>query len=168
MQDEKNRYFPLYFSENDMLNFLMRKFAFIILAIIPIICFISSHSAFGAEPAANHDCAKCHRITKDEAANVLKDIAPDIKILGIRPIPLKGLWEIAAEGKGQKVVLYVDFSKKYLISGNLVDIKTKANLTQERFNEINKTDVSQIPLDDALVLGEKDAKYRVIVFDDPD
>jgi thiol:disulfide interchange protein DsbC len=66
------------------------------------------------------------------------------------------------------VVVYVDFSKKYLISGALVDIKTKANLTQERFNEINKTDVSLIPLDDALVMGDIDAKKRVIVFTDPD
>ena len=52
--------------------------------------------------------------------------------------------------------------------GALVDIKTKANLTQERFNEINKTDVSLIPLDDALVMGDKDAKNRIIVFTDPD
>jgi thiol:disulfide interchange protein DsbC len=146
----------------------MRKISFIIFAIIPIICLISLHSAFGVETPANHDCTKCHRITNDEATNILKEIAPDINILEIRPVPLKGLWEVAAEGKGQKVVLYIDFSKKYLISGALVDIKTKANLTQERFNEINKTDVSQIPLDDALVLGEKDAKLRVIVFDDPD
>ena len=150
-----------------MVIFLMRKFIFIIVAIVPIICFISSPSVFGAMPAG-HDCTQCHKITNDEAVAVLKDIAPDIKILGIRPIPLKGLWEIAAEGKGQKVVLYVDFSKKYLISGNLVDIKTKASLTQERFNEINKTDVSLIPLDDALVMGDKDAKNRVIVFTDPD
>jgi thiol:disulfide interchange protein DsbC len=151
-----------------MVFFLMRKISFILCAIIPLICFISLHSAFGVETPANHDCTKCHSITKDEATNILKEIAPDINILEIRPVPLKGLWEVAAEGKGQKVVLYIDFSKKYLISGALVDIKTKANLTQERFNEINKTDVSQIPLDDALVLGEKDAKYRVIVFDDPD
>ncbi|EFK96358.1 Protein disulfide-isomerase [sediment metagenome] len=98
-------------------------------------------------------------------------MAPDVKILEIRPIPLKGLWEIAVESKGQKVITYVDFSKKYLISGALVDIKTKANLTQERFNEINKIskmDVSQIPLDDAIIMGEKDAKLRVIVFTDPD
>jgi thiol:disulfide interchange protein DsbC len=146
----------------------MRKISFLILLTLPLIGFFLSHSAFGAAPPANHDCTKCHSITKDEATNILKEIAPDIKILEIRPIPLKGLWEVAAEGKGQKVVLYIDFSKKYLISGALVDIKTKANLTQERFNEINKTDVSQIPLDDAIVMGKKDAKYRVIVFDDPD
>jgi thiol:disulfide interchange protein DsbC len=145
----------------------MRKFIFIILAIVPTICFISLPSVFGAAPAG-HDCTQCHKITNDEAITILKDIAPDIKILEIRPIPLKGLWEIAAEGKGQKAVFYVDFSKKYLISGNLVDIKTKASLTQERVNEINKTDVSLIPLDDALVMGDKNAKNRVIVFTDPD
>jgi thiol:disulfide interchange protein DsbC len=167
MQNKKYGCFALFFYENSMLYLLMRKLSFIILAIIPIICFISSPSVFGSMPAG-HDCTQCHRITKDEATNLLKEIAPDIKILEIRTIPLKGLWEVAAEGKGQKVVLYVDFSKKYLISGALVDIKTKANLTQERFNEINKADVSQIPLDDALVMGDKDAKNRVIVFTDPD
>jgi thiol:disulfide interchange protein DsbC len=145
----------------------MKKLSFIILLVIPLLGFIFSHTAFGAMPAG-HDCTQCHRITKDEASNLLKDIAPDINILDIRPIPLKGLWEVAVEGKGQKMILYIDFSKKYLISGSLVDIKTKANLTQERFNEINKTDVSQIPLDDALVMGEKDAKFRIIVFTDPD
>ncbi len=78
------------------------------------------------------------------------------------------MWEIAVESKGQKAVTYVDFSKKYLISGSLIDIKTKSNLTQERFLEINKTDVSKIPLDDALLMGDKNAKNRVIVFTDPD
>ena len=167
MQDKKYDFFALYFSENSMVHLLMRKFLFITLLMIPLAGFFSSHTAFGAMPAG-HDCTQCHRITKDEATNLLKDIAPEINILEIRPIPVKGLWEIAAEGKGQKVVVYVDFSKKYLISGALVDIKTKANLTQERFNEINKTDVSLIPLDDALVMGDKDAKKRVIVFTDPD
>jgi thiol:disulfide interchange protein DsbC len=146
----------------------MRKFSSIVLALIPIICFISLHSAFGAEPAANHDCISCHKITNDEALTLLKDVVPDMKLIEIRPIPLKGLWEIAVESKGQKAVTYVDFSKKYLISGSLIDIKTKSNLTQERFLEINKTDVSKIPLDDALLMGDKNAKNRVIVFTDPD
>jgi len=167
MQNENKLMFALYFSENSMLYFLMRKFRFIILLILPLLGFFLSHPAFGAMPAG-HDCTQCHRITNDEASTLLKDLAPDIKILEIRPIPLKGLWEIAADGKGKKAVIYIDFSKKYLISGSLIDIKTKANLTQERFNEINKTDVSQIPLDDALLMGDKDAKTRVIVFTDPD
>jgi thiol:disulfide interchange protein DsbC len=91
-----------------------------------------------------------------------------VKILEIRPSEVKGLWEIDLESKGQKGIIYVDFSKKYVVSGSIIDIKTKANVTQDRFSSINKVDISQIPLDDALVMGDKEAKYRVIVFDDPD
>ena len=34
--------------------------------------------------------------------------------------------------------------------------------------KINKVDVSQIPVKDALVVGRKDAKTKVIVFTDPE
>ena len=52
--------------------------------------------------------------------------------------------------------------------GSMVSIKEKKNLTQERFTELNKIDVSQIPLEDALVMGDPKAKIRIIAFDDPD
>jgi thiol:disulfide interchange protein DsbC len=50
----------------------------------------------------------------------------------------------------------------------LISIVDKKNLTQERLTELNKVDVSQIPLDDALVMGDQNARIRVIVFSDPD
>jgi thiol:disulfide interchange protein DsbC len=111
---------------------------------------------------------QCHKISNEEAVNLLKENIPDVKVLEIRSAQVKGLWEFTLETKGQKGIAYIDFSKQYIISGSIFDIKTKSNLTQERFSEINKVDVSQIPLDDALVLGDKDAKYRVFVFSDPD
>jgi len=52
--------------------------------------------------------------------------------------------------------------------GQMVSITEKRNLTQERFTDYNKLDLSQIPLGDALVMGDPQAKYRVIAFDDPD
>jgi thiol:disulfide interchange protein DsbC len=64
--------------------------------------------------------------------------------------------------------VYVHFSKNHVISGEIFDIKEKKSLTRERMADINRVDVSQIPLADALVMGEKDAKHKVIVFDDPD
>jgi thiol:disulfide interchange protein DsbC len=105
---------------------------------------------------------------KDEAAVLLKDLAPDLKILEIRPGPVKELWEIAVQSGERKGLLYLDSSKKYFFQGAIIDLKTKANLTQDRMSELNKIDVSMIPLDDALVMGDKEAKYKVIVFDDPD
>jgi thiol:disulfide interchange protein DsbC len=89
-------------------------------------------------------------------------------VIEVRPAQVKGLFEVVVEQKGQKGIIYIDSSKEHLISGSILDLKTKTNFTQERFNEINKVDVSKIPLDDALVMGEKYAKSPVIVFDDPE
>jgi thiol:disulfide interchange protein DsbC len=119
------------------------------------------------------DCSKCHTLTKDDAAALLKDIIQNVKILDVRVIPVKGMWEVDIEAGGRKAPLYVHFSKKYLLSGSLVSIADKKNLTQERAEELNKVvlskdDLSKIPLDDALVVGAKNAKHKVIVFDDPD
>jgi thiol:disulfide interchange protein DsbC len=114
------------------------------------------------------DCSKCHTLNKDEATILMKDLGPDVKVLEVLASPVKGMWEVDVEAGGKKGLVYIDFSKKYLISGSIISIKEKANLTQDRFALISKVDVSQIPLDDALVMGEKDAKYKVVVFDDPD
>jgi thiol:disulfide interchange protein DsbC len=105
---------------------------------------------------------------KDEAAVLLKDLAPDLKILEVRPSPVKELWEISVQSGERKGLLYLDLSKKYFIQGAIIDLKTKANLTQERMSELTKVDTSTIPLDDALVMGDKGAKYKVIIFTDPD
>jgi thiol:disulfide interchange protein DsbC len=141
-----------------MVYLCMRKFLIVLLAAITIIA-LNTPNVFGTEESA--------KLTNEDAQNALKEVIPDVKILDIRPAQIKGLWEIVIETKGRKGIVYIDFSKKYVISGSIIDLKTKANVTQDRYTEINKVDVSKIPLDDALVMGDKDAKYRVIVFDDP-
>jgi len=114
------------------------------------------------------DCSKCHTLSQDEAANLLRDIYPGIKIIDLRVSPSKGFWEILLESGGRRGLAYVDFSKKYLISGRMITIKERRDLTQESFAQLNRMDVSQIPLDDALVMGDQKARIRVIVFHDPE
>lgn len=114
------------------------------------------------------DCAKCHTLTKDEAATLLKDIGQGAKILEVLMSPIKGMWEVDVEAGGKKGLVYIDFSKKHLVTGAIITIKDRKNLTQDRFTELTRVDFSQIPLDDALVMGAKDAKFKVVVFDDPD
>lgn len=114
------------------------------------------------------DCTKCHSITKEEATTILKDIIPNAQIIEIKNSPFRGFWEVDMETGGKKGLLYMDFSKKFLFAGSIIDIKAKKNLSQERFTELNRIDVASIPLDDALILGSKEAKHKIIVFDDPD
>jgi len=122
-------------------------------------------SAFGG---CEQDCGKCHSLSSGEAQKALKQLIPDIKVIEVRMSPARGLWEISLETRGKKGIAYMDFSKENVIIGQIVKIKTKKNLTRKRLIELNKVDFSQIPLDDALVLGEPDAAYKVVVFDDPD
>jgi len=129
-----------------------------LLAISAIISNIPD--VFSAEESA--------KITNEDARNALKEVIPEVNILDVRPAKIQGLWEIAVEAKGQKGIVYLDSSRNFVVFGSLIDVKTKTNLTQERTSELNKVDVSSIPLDDAIILGDKDAKYRVIVFNDPD
>jgi thiol:disulfide interchange protein DsbC len=130
-------------------------------------CFLPVGTSFAFE-TRGQDCSKCHTLNMDEARDLLKSLAPNINILDIRVSPLKALWEVFYESGGRKGLAYVDFSKKYLFSGQLISIRERKNLTQESFTALNKIDVSQIPLNDALVLGDAKARLRVIVFTDPD
>lgn len=114
------------------------------------------------------DCSKCHKLTATEAVSLLKDIVPNLKVLNVRISPIKGLWELSIEANNKKGIAYVDFTKKHFVSGSIISIKEKKNLTQERFEDLNRVDVSQIPLADAIIVGNKNAKHKVIVFTDPD
>lgn len=138
-----------------------------LLAALIAVLFYPAAYSYGF-PTNNQDCSKGHTLTKDEASTLLKDIIPNIKVIDVRPAPVESLWEVDFESNGQKSLVYVDYSKKHLFAGAIADIKERKNLTQERLAELTKVDASQIPLKDALVMGDRDAQYKVIVFDDPD
>ena len=141
------------------------KRLFFSVVLLSILCFITVSYGFSQK---GQDCSKCHSLKKEEAQSFLKSFDPNIKVLNIRTGPVKYLWEIDFEASGKKGLVYIDLPKKHLFSGNLIDIQGKKNLTQYSLAEINKINSSQIPLQDALVLGNKNAKHKLIVFSDPD
>jgi thiol:disulfide interchange protein DsbC len=148
-----------------MLRRSMSKTSF--LAFLLLFCLLPSHPSFCLE-GKGQDCSKCHTLSSDEAGDLLKGVIPDIRILNVKLSSSKGLWEVYFESGGRKGLIYVDFAKKHFLMGSLISIRERKNLTQERFMELNKVDVSQIPLKDALVMGDQKARIRVISFHDPD
>ncbi len=144
----------------------MRKI--ILLVIMSSFLVFSGYRTAFAFAQGDQDCSKCHTLTKEQATKTLSEMVPDAKVLNVAPSTVKGLWEISIETGGRKVIVYLDYAGKHLLAGNLFQIQTRTNLTQEKLQDLNRVDISQIPLKDALVMGDKSAKYKVIVFDDPD
>ncbi|WP_420264386.1 DsbC family protein [Candidatus Magnetominusculus dajiuhuensis] len=142
-----------------------------ILAAATIMPLLAPHRA-AAMNGCDTNCASCHKLDKQEAAEIVSGLNPGLSVEGVAVSPSKGLWEIIvkskAEPKGEKVILYLDFSKGNLFVGKLIKLKTKENLTDKRNMELNKVDYSSIPVKDALLLGEKNAIHKIIIFTDPD
>jgi len=118
------------------------------------------------------DCQKCHTISNQEVKEILKNLkAPDAEILKVQASPLRGLWEVTVMNKGRPGLIYVDFSKNYIVSGSIVEVKTGKNMTMERVTQLQESrrvDFSKIPLSQALVLGDAASPIKVAVFTDPD
>jgi len=145
----------------------MRKYISGLLILIPLFTIFVFSNTYCSN-ASDQKSSSCSKIKKDDLRLLLKNLAPDIGILEIGTAQIEGLCEVAIETKGRKGILYTDPATKYIISGSILEIATKTNLTQERLVDLNRVDVSQIPLDNAILMGDKEAKHRVIVFTDPD
>jgi len=109
-------------------------------------------------------CTECHQLSKKEAEELVKKIAPNGKVTDVKVAPLKSVWQIDVDaGEGKHGTIYLDFSKKFVIAGQIVPVETIGKQPPPR-----KVDVSKIPLDDALMVGAATARKKVIVFTDPD
>jgi len=135
--------------------------------LVSSVCLMPSAScAMSSDGCGAGKCTDCHTMSMDEAKGLLKGLADDIGTVKLSEVG--GLWEIEIESKGNRFPIYIDFSKQFLVTGQVIRLATRENITQKRMMELNTVDVAQIPLDDAIVIGNPKAKRRVIVFDDPE
>jgi thiol:disulfide interchange protein DsbC len=85
------------------------------------------------------------------------------KIEEVRQSPMAGLWEIRIGNE----IRYTDAAGNYLIEGELFDLRTRRNLTEERVAKLNAVDFASLPLKDAIVWKNGNGKRRIAVFADP-
>ena len=110
-------------------------------------------------------CIDCHVLSKKEAAEIFKPIGGEVVSVENSEVP--GLWRIELKAKGKTIPLYLDYSKSFMIAGDVIRLKDRKNITDQRFQELNPIETNNIPMDDALFLGKKDAKTKILVFTDP-
>ena len=74
-----------------------------------------------------------------------------------------GLYEVRM---GQEIV-YTDETGTFLVQGEIIDTRTRVNVTDARLAKINAIDVSSLPLKDAIVWKQGTGARKLVVFADP-
>lgn len=138
-----------------------------IFVLFTLVLVSSSAMAFNTtgEGCGAGTCANCHSLSVPEANEIFKNMNGEVVSAEFAEVP--GLWKLGVQVQDKVLPAYLDFSKSYMISGNVVRLNDGKNLTEEAYRKSNPVDVSSIPVDDALLLGNPDAENKIIVFTDP-
>ncbi|ACR27629.1 DsbC family protein [Burkholderia glumae] len=116
-----------------------------------------------ATAAATLGCTAQADQTTDKLKATLQARLGDATVKGITKSPIPGLYEV---NLGSQIV-YSDAAGDYVLLGELVDTKSRKNLTEARMAEINKVDFASLPLGNAIKVVKGNGARKIAVFSDP-
>jgi thiol:disulfide interchange protein DsbC len=99
----------------------------------------------------------------DPRAAIVKKI-DGIKLEDVRMTPLNGIYEIT---RGSEIT-YSSADGRYVIVGDMIDVDSDSNLTENRRRTIRTRLIDSVPESEMLVFTPKNPKYTVTVFTDID
>jgi len=124
-------------------------------------------SPLGRVVLALSTVAACSGALAQEAAirkNLPRLIPKMPPIDQVSTTPISGLWEVRVGSH----ILYTDASGQFVIEGQLMDMRSQTNLTQERISAATAVDFSTLPLKDAIITHKNGTGERKLaVFADP-
>ena len=97
---------------------------------------------------------------RERLAGMFESIAPD----NVKPSPIDG-WYMIQKGS---LVAYISEDGRYLLQGDLIDLDTKVNLSEESRTDARRELMSQLPDSEVILFSPEDVKYTVSIFTDVD
>jgi len=111
-----------------------------------------------AAPATNGAATKT-----DPRAIIVKKI-DGIRLEDVRMSPVSGMYEVTKDAD----ISYLSADGRYAILGDLIDLDTDANISENRRRGIRARMLETVPESEMLVFSPKDPKYTITVFTDID
>ena len=102
----------------------------------------------------------------DEAAirkNISERVPNFPKIDEVTKTAIPGVYELRVGTD----ILYTDEQGDHIIEGQVIETKTRANLTEQRIAKLTAIDFKTLPLKDALVWKQGTGERKLVVFADP-
>ncbi len=86
----------------------------------------------------------------------------------ITRLPVAGLYEVRIDND----IFYTDATGNYIVVGNLIDLRSRENLTRKRVEAIKEASLpkfqfAELPLDAAVKIVKGSGKRQVAIFEDP-
>lgn len=142
-----------------------------LLACLFVSLIVASPSFAMAKEGCGGVCATCHTLTEKDATELLKKTGTTVT--SVKQSPSRGLFELLVERDGQKGILLMDYGRKHLIQGMVVDLEKlepvsahQQNLPQPK--QQTSLDVNSIPASGAIIMGNPKGSKKLYVFTDPD
>ena len=92
-----------------------------------------------------------------------KKLGTAAKIKSVSPSPLPGIYEVLVGSD----VFYTDAKSQYLIQGEIIELATGKNITEQRQNDLNKIKWSELPQANAMKQVRGNGSRQLAVFSDP-
>jgi thiol:disulfide interchange protein DsbC len=100
----------------------------------------------------------------DPRIALLKLLPAGSKLDDLRPSPIPGIYELSQGAD----VSYLTADGRYFLDGNVYDMATRQNLTEERRTRARVAMINTVPESQMLIFSPKNPKYTITVFTDVD
>ena len=108
--------------------------------------------------------AAAHAGSDEDIRKAVGEVLPGLQVESIRPSPIDGVSEVQLGSR----IFYISNDGKYLLQGNMIDMKTRVDLSEERRKEIRVGAIDDLGTDNMIVFPAKSPKYEITVFTDID
>ena len=90
---------------------------------------------------------------------------PQLKVVDeIKPAGVSGLYEVRVNGSE---MYYTDAKGDFLIDGQIIETKTRRNITEDRIAKLTAIPFDSLPIKDAFTLVRGNGQRKMAVFEDP-
>ncbi len=145
-----------------------RMTRFVQVAIALLVAGSAAIAIAQSTPASAPTAAPALAPVNDEALKKTLETRLGTKIDAITRTPLANLYEVRVN----EDIFYADPSGNYIVVGNVIDVRSRENLTRKRAEAIREASIpkfkfAELPLDAAVKIVRGSGKRQVAIFEDP-
>ena len=101
---------------------------------------------------------------EDDPRAAIAEMLPGVTAEDVRETPLPGIYEVTLGAQ----IVYVSGDRRYLLQGDIIDLRTNESLTEARRDALRVSQLAGVDESSMVSFGPADADHTITVFTDVD